>query len=388
MVVMGVRGVLGACLLAFLAYCGISLWAARRWKLAAGVPDADWTPYVTLLKPVAGVDAEAYDNFASFCRLDYPPDRIQYLFGALDASDPALALVKDLHWEFPHLDIQTVVTGDPPVEATNLKVCNLIGMLPHARHDLLVLCDSDMRARPDYLRRVVAPFRPGEKRVGMVTCPYRGARALNFAAVLEALGIGSDFIPGVLVSRALEGVGFALGSTIALPKSVLEEIGGFEPLIDELADDFRLGEATRKAGYEVVLSDYVIDDVLGREAFGSMWSRRLRWARTVRACRPAGYAGAFITHGLGLGLLFLVASGFALYGWVALLSVLIVRIATAMLIAATCTGDAAVMRYALALPLSDLISFALYIVSYCGNGITWRGKRFRLLPGGKLQRIA
>ncbi len=384
--VIALRDVLGACLLAFLAYCGISVWAARRWKLAAEISDPDWTPAVSLLKPVFGADAEAYDNFASFCRLDYPADKVQFLFGALDSKDPALALVADLQHEFPHLDIQ-IVAMDAPMAGTNLKVCNLIEMLPHARHDLIVLCDSDMRARPDYLRRVAAPFRPVGNRVGMVTCPYRGTRALSFAAVLEALGIGSDFIPSVLASRALEGVGFALGSTIALPKSVLAEIGGFDWLVDELADDFRLGEATRRAGYEVVLSDYVVDAVLGKEAFGAMWSRRLRWARTVRSCRPGGYAGAFITHGLGLGLLYLAASGFTWYGWTAALCVLIVRMATTTFIAATFTGDSTVTRYAFLLPLSDLVNFALYIVSYCGNVIIWRGKRFRLLAGGRLERI-
>ena len=214
-------------------------------------------------------------------------------------------------------------------------------MLPHAKHDLLVLCDSDMRVRPDYLLRIAAPFeekdgQAGElqtaKRdrtaVGLVTCPYRGASVKSVAAALEALSIGADFIPAVLVSRAVEGVSFALGSTIVVPRPILDEIGGFLPLVDELADDYRIGNAVHRAGYRVVLSDYVIDDVLGPESFTKMWSRRLRWARTVRSCRPAGYASAAITHGMVFGLLFLAASGFSASGWAVLAATCAIRAAS------------------------------------------------------------
>jgi len=440
------RVLLGLCLAAFCAYAGIAVWAARRWHRARRPLDPAWTPPVTILKPVRGVDAEAYENFASFCRLDYPADRCQLLFAARDPADPALALARRLQAEFPQVDIGIVDGSRSPLHGHNLKVRNLAAMLPAAKHDLLVLCDSDMRVQPDYLRRVVAPFqqnsdpppvplpsevrvtgegeqdihlhphprpislkgrrepnghacafapppqrgtsdRGGGRGVGLVTCPYRGHRAQSFAAVLEALGIGADFIPSALVSRALEGVSFAFGSTIALPRAVLAEIGGFEALADELADDFRLGNGAHRAGYEVVLSDYVVDDVLGRERFGAMWARRLRWARTVRACRPAGYAGSFITHGTALALLFLGATGFSPLGWAAFGTVLAVRLATAVLITLRYTGDPNIARFLPLLPLSDLLSFALYVTSYGGSHISWRGERFRLLPGGKLARL-
>lgn len=382
----GARLLLGVSLAAFTAYTLISLWAARKWRHSRRPLDPTWTPAVTIFKPVRGVDAEAYDNFASFCRLDYPAEHVQLIFGALDPEDPALALARRLQAEFPQCDI-TVMSGGPDARrGHNLKVCNLISMLPTAKHDLLVLCDSDMRVQPDYLRRLVAPFQENSS-VGLVTCPYRGFHPRSFAAVLEGLGIGADFIPSAFVSRALEGVSFAFGSTIALPRRVLNKIGGFEALLDELADDFRLGDGARRAGYTVVLSDYVVDDVLGRERFDLMWARRLRWARTVRACRPIGYAGAFVTYGMPLALLFLLAMGGSAPGWLALAWVVALRYVAALTIAVTCTEDTAVCRWWPLLPLSDLFSFALYLGSYAGNQITWRGDRFRLLPGGRMVRL-
>ena len=409
-----VRVVLGTSLCAYVSYAFISIWAARKWRLEAPVLTPHWTPAVTILKPVRGVDAEAWDNFASFCRLDYPAGQLQILFGALDADDPVLDLVRRLQTEFPDHDIGVVVAPTGSVRGNNRKVCNLLAMLPHAKHDLLVLCDSDMRVRPDYLRRIVAPFNidgpegrqsdgptiqnpnahalwaPApeiqNRTVGLVTCPYQGRSVLSFSAAIEALSIGADFIPSTLVSRAVEGVSFALGSTIVIPRSVLERIGGFEPLLDELADDFRLGNGVYKAGYGVVLSDYVIDDILGREQFSRMWSRRLRWSRTLRVCRPAGYMGVFITYGFALALLFLCAMEFSPAGWIVFAAVTSIRFATALTITLRYTGDRAVLRFLPLLPVGDLIGIVLYVCSFFGSHILWRGERFRLLAGGRLAR--
>ena len=291
-----VRTLLGIGLIAFCGYTLSAMWAAWQWRHSVRPLNPRWTPAVTIFKPVCGVDAEAYDNFASYCKLDYPTGRFQILFGALDADDPAIELVHRLQKENRHLDIGIVVGKQILRPGNNLKVCNLLNMQTEAKHDLFVLCDSDMRVKSDYLRRITAPFEPGfsltrrrsesispEQPVGMVTCPYRGCRVQSIAAILESLGIGADFIPSTLVSRAFEGVSFALGSTIVVPRNILSELGGFEILLDELADDFLLGNGASQAGYEVVISDYVVDDVLGRESLPLMWARRLRWARTVRA---------------------------------------------------------------------------------------------------------
>ena len=405
------RVLLGLCLCAYSAYAGACVWAARQWHRVRHVLDPNWTPPVTILKPVRGTDAYAYDNFASFCRLDYPTNRVQIVFGVLDADDPAIRVVRQLQCDFPDRDITIIVPPPAPLRGHNLKVCNLVAMLPAAKHSLLVLCDSDIRVGPDYLRHVVAPFRGEEEKekrrkaeeeknanssfilhpssfaVGLVTCPYRGFLPQNLPSYLEALGFGADFIPSALVSRALSGIDFAFGATIAIPRRILDEIGGFEAILDDLADDFLLGNRVKHAGYQVVLSSYVVENVLGAEPFDTMWARRLRWARTVRACRPVGYLGAFVTQGTTLALLFGMAMEFNAPGIAIMLAVLAVRIAAATWIANVYTHDASVRRGWLLLPLSDLLQSALYVVSFFGSNIVWRGQKFRLLTGGKIIRI-
>lgn len=394
------RTLLGIGLIAFCGYTVSAMWGAWQWRHAFQPLNPRWTPAVTIFKPVCGVDAEAYDNFASYCKLDYPTGRFQILFGALDEDDPAIDLIHRLQRENRHLDIGIVV-GTPRLrQGNNLKVCNLLNMESQAKYDLFVLCDSDMRVKSDYLRRITAPFEPGAAHsksrttasttslpVGMVTCPYRGCRVHSIAAVLESLGIGADFIPSTLVSRAFEGVSFALGSTIVVPRTVLAELGGFENLLDELADDFLLGNGASKAGYEVVISDYVVDDVLGRESLLRMWARRLRWARTVRAYRPVGYIGAGVLHGIAISTAFLIAMQFSLAGWMVLFATVIIRVLSAICITKVWTDDPNVLRFWPLLPLSDLITFALYLASFLGNRITWRGVSFKLLPGGRIERL-
>ena len=223
--------------------------------------------------------------------------------------------------------------------------------------------------------------------VGLVTCPYRGFLPQSLSAYLEALGFGADFIPAALVSRALNGIDFAFGATMALPRAILEEIGGFEAILDDLADDFLLGNRVQQAGYQVVLSSYMVENVLGAEPFEIMWARRLRWARTVRACRPTGYMGAFITHGTTLSLLFGATMGFNAPGITIMAGVIALRIAAATWIANVYTHDATLRRGWLLLPLSDLLHSALYLTSFCGSNIVWRGQKFRLLTGGKIVRI-
>ncbi len=448
-----VRVLLGLGLAAYSAYAGASVWAARQWHRARTAPDRDWTPPVTILKPVRGADAYAYDNYVSFCRQDYPADRVQIIFGALDADDPALLVARRLQCEFPERDI-AIVTPTPfeTRRGHNLKVCNLVSMLPHARHDLLVLCDSDIRVAPDYLRNVVAPFREQgtgnreqkeeEKKrrreeektagqgtgnreqgtgnreqgtvgkqspiansqsaidssfilhpsslssVGLVTCPYRGFQAQSLAARLEALGFGADFIPNALVSRLLNEVDFAFGATMALSQGMLRQIGGFEAILDDLADDFLLGNGVKRAGYRVVIANYMVENVLGAEPFGTMWARRLRWARTVRAYRPKGYAAAIVTQGTTLALLFAIAMGFNRMGLTIFACIIALRIAAAAWIASVYTHDSNVRRYWPLLPLDDLIQSALFIISFCGSHIIWRGQKFRLFAGGKIEQIS
>lgn len=367
-------------LLAYSAYTLIMMWAARHWARSRFVVAPAYTPSVTVLKPVRGVDQEEYENFASFCKQDYPPDRYQILFGALQQEDPALEIARQLKSDFPSVDIG-IVAGGSTLEGLNRKVCNLVQMLPHAKHEVLIICDSDMRVTPDYLRRVVAPLQQG---FAAVTCPYRGHHPRGFAAIWEALGIGADFMPSVLSSRLLEGVAFGFGSTIVLPRTHLETLGGLEALKDHLADDFQVGNRIARAGHRVALSDYVVLDVLGKESFREMWDRRLRWGRTLRACRPAGYFGSFVTHGVAIATLLLLLSGFSPLAVKIWAGVVLFRLLTSALVSLLWTHDPNVLRYLLLLPLSDLLSFALFVLSFAGRTLVWRGERFRVRADGVL----
>ena len=377
-----VRGGLALMLIGYSVYALITVWAARKWRLASHPVNPKWTPAVTLLKPLCGMDSGMYANFLSCCQQDYPAERMQIIFGALDANDPGLDVARRLQAEFPQLDIAIVAGYTPRLQGNNYKVCNLTAMMTHAKHDLLVLCDSDIRVTPDYLRRVAAPFE--NEGVGLVTCPYYGEDVESFPAILEALGMGANYIPSTITARALEGVSFGLGQTIVLPRRILQQMGGFESLAEELADDYRLGNGVKKLGYEVVLSDYLVRDVIGKEQFKPMWTRRLRWERTNRALRPLGYTGSVITYGVPLAFLFLLSTGFRLVGWEVFAAVLLLRLTTALLVTKLATRDPNVLRFLPLIPLSDACCFALFVLSFCGNQVKWRGQQFRLLPGCRI----
>ena len=342
--------------------------------------DTGFAPPVTILKPVMGVEEGAYDNFASFCRQEYP--RYQILFGTMDPDDPALAVIERLRADFPECEIDVVVCADEA--GVNRKVSNLRNMARQARYEVLLISDADMRVRPEYLRRVMQPLR--DKRVGMVTCPYRGMHPRGAAALLEALGISADFVPSTILAERLEGVRFAFGSTIAFPRRVLDAIGSWEALADYLADDFQMGNRAAAAGFRVCLSDYVVDSVIPAATLRQMLAHRLRWARTVRACRPAGYAGTYVTFGSVHALAFLLLTGCTPLGWAVVAGMAALRILTALSIAAQ-LGDRTVARWFWLLPAADLLSFAIWCASLLGKRVTWRGAAFRLLPGGKVQRI-
>ncbi|MGC8668580.1 MAG: bacteriohopanetetrol glucosamine biosynthesis glycosyltransferase HpnI [Chthonomonadales bacterium] len=375
--------ILGSAVGAACVYWTLCLVAAVRWRLRGrrqSPAESSFTPPVSVLKPVCGLDPDQYASFETFCRQDYPEYEI--LFGSLDTEDAGLAAARVLAKEHPERQIHIVAGGRKL--GRNYKVSTLHMLAQSARHDLLVLCDSDMRVGPEYLRKVVQPFSSPD--VGLVTCPYRGCMPRNLAARLEALGIGADFMPSVFLTEWLWGTRFAFGSTIVVRKDALEAMGGFEALADELADDYRLGMGVRAAGYRILLSEYVVDDVLGAESFAAMWARRLRWARTARVLQPVGWAGSFITHGTPLAIAFAAATGFSTAGWAALGLCLIVRMVTATG-TARLLGDANLPRLLPLLPISDLVNFLLWVLSFAGNTVEWRGHTFRLGAGGRLEEV-
>lgn len=376
-----IRAALFICVIAANIYylisvvAGFAWFADRRGQRALGL---SFTPPLTILKPVRGADAGAYENFASFCRQDYP--EFQIVFGVHDENDSAVPIIRRLIAEFPERDFQLVIS-DHQI-GHNRKVSNLQNMLAVASHDLLLIADSDIRVEPDYLRRVVAPFQQNE--VGMVTCLYRGTNARTIPALLENIGITSTFGPEVCSSRLLEGVAFALGSTIVIRREALEQIGGFPAVADYLADDFLLGYKTAKAGHKVVLSDYVVDHVAGAYSFSAMFKHLLRWGRAIRISRPWGYRGLIVTYGTATSLLALAAWSFSSFaGWL-VAATLLIRFLPVFVVGVYGMKDRALAGYFWLVPIRDLITFGIWLFSFFGNEIEWRGVRFRVLPGGKL----
>ncbi len=355
------------------------LWARdRRRQRALGL---HFAPPVTILIPVRGADVEAYQNFASFCRQDYPA--FQLVFGCRDEHDPALPVIRQLQADFPYQQIDLVISAHEI--GANAKVSNLNNMLPQAAHEHLIVVDSDIRVTPDYLRRVIAPLQ--QAHVGMVTCLYRGAQARTFAARLENIGIAATFGPEVMSSRALEGIKFALGSTVVMRRETLEKIGGFARVADYLADDFRLGNLTAAAGYEVVLSDYVVDHIAAPDTIKSMLQHQLRWARAVRISRPKGYAGLILTYGLATALLLLCALGGTAFGWALLALTVLLRFAAAIFAGVVLMQDRTLLKSLWLVPLRDGLGFFVWLVSFSGNQIVWRGHRFIVLRDGQIKPV-
>jgi ceramide glucosyltransferase len=338
-------------------------------------------PPVSILKPLKGVDPEIYQSFRSHCLQDYPEYEI--IFGVSDPNDPAIESVKQLQTEFPDRSIHLVHC--PKIVGANVKVSNLAQMLAQAHYDHLFVNDSDIRVEADYLRGVVTPL--ADSRVGMVTCLYRGVAAPKLGSRLEQLGIGTDFCPGVLVAKKIEGgIRFGLGSTLAFRRAELEKIGGFLSFVDYLADDYELGKRIADLGLAVELSDVVVETYLPAYTMREFFFHQLRWARGVRDARASGHLGLLFTFGMMWGLLAVIASRGAMWAWVALGITLALRFAVAMVVAGSVLEDRKGLKVFWLLPLRDLAAVAIWVASLSGHTVMWRGDRFRL-KAGKLTRI-
>src|SRR5581483_11118884 len=361
-------------------YYVLCLWGARRFRRywAAQKVSGAFTPPVSILKPLRGTDPDIYQSFRSHCLQDYPEYEI--IFGVSDPGDDAVPLVHRLMREFPGRAIKLVVC--PQVLGTNLKVSNLIQMLEQARHPYLVINDSDIRVPADYLRRIMAPL--VSPKTGLVTCMYRGHASATLGSRLEAVGISTDFHAGVLAARQLEGsVRFALGSTMALSREALPAIGGFESLVDYLADDYELGRRVAASGRSVALSDVVVDTHLPEYSFSEFLQHQLRWARSTRHSRRGGYAGLLLTFAVPWALLAVAAAHDALWSWLLLLGALLFRLAVAFEVGAGVLQDRSLVRDFWLIPLRDIIAVFVWIASYTGHTVAWRGDQF-VLRDGKL----
>ncbi len=276
--------------LAFAAagYACVALWAVIKSRRVAHDPGATPAHPVSVLKPLHGSEPRLYENLRSFCRQAHA--NYQLVFGVRDADDPAIAVVQRLRTEFPQREIALVI--DSRVHGANLKVSNLMNMLPHAQHDWLVLADADISVSTNYLTRVTAPL--ADAGVGIVTCLYYGISGPSIWSRLGRLFIDDWFIPSVRLSHAFGSTRFAFGSTIALRRDALQTIGGFATLSNTLADDFWLGEYTRQAGLRTVLSDVVVGTDVSENRLSELWAHELRWLRTIRSIAPWGFAMTFV----------------------------------------------------------------------------------------------
>jgi ceramide glucosyltransferase len=363
-----------------LIYYALCLWSAANFLRPSNTPTQHLPP-VSILKPLKGTDPEMYENFRSHCQQDYP--QFEIIFGVSDPDDPAIPLVEKLKSEFPERSIQLIVC--PQQLGANIKVSNLVQMLPKARHEYLIVNDSDIRLRPDYLRRVLAPL--ADSATGLVTCLYRGIANSTLGSRLESLGISTDFCPGVLVARQLQGVKFALGSTMAFRRHDLAAIGGFEALADYLADDYHLGQRIAALGLKVEISSIVVETFLPRYTVREFLTHQLRWARAIRDSRFWGYLGLGISFGLVWALLALIFADGAGWAWGLLGVTAAMRLAVAIFIGGRVLRDPQVLRWLPLIPLRDAVAMMVWLVSFAGHTVSWRGDIFKL-KDGKLQKTA
>ncbi|MGA1984936.1 MAG: bacteriohopanetetrol glucosamine biosynthesis glycosyltransferase HpnI [Candidatus Sulfotelmatobacter sp.] len=369
-----ILGCLSSCV-----YYLICLWsgiAFLRARKAGGGTRPAFLPPVSILKPLKGTDPDIYESFRSHCLQDYPEYEI--IFGVSDANDLAIESVKRLQREFPERGIQCVVC--PKILGANVKVSNLVQMLAAANYEHLIVNDSDIRVEPDYVRRVIAPL--FEESVGMVTCLYRGVAAPTLGSRLEALGISTDFCAGVLVARQLEGgLRFGLGSTLAFRRTDLERIGGFESFVDFLADDYELGRRIAGLGLRVVLSGIVVETHLPAYDLRGFLAHQLRWARGVRDARAGGYIGLVSTYGLMWALLAVIAAHAASWSWAVFGVTAVLRLAVALAVGRSVLHDKQLLKNLWLLPVRDLVAVVVWIASFAGHTVIWRGDRFELKKG-------
>ncbi len=363
----------------FYFLCAVSLasfLADRRKKLKQRPWSKSDFPPVSILKPLKGIDPGMWESLCTHCEQEYP--QYQLIFGVSDPADPAIEIVHTLQARYPHRPIELIVCER--VLGANIKVSNLLQMLPAARHEIIVVNDSDIRVPTDYLKNVTSPL--ANASVGLVTCLYRASAGPTLGSRLEAIGITTDFVPGVLSARFLEkGLRFGLGSTLAFRRRDLETVGGFEALLDYLADDYELGRRIVTTGKLVELSAATVVTFLPPYTLRLFFQHQLRWSRTIRDARRSGYTGLLFTFGLPWALATLLAAGGAAWAWILLALTCSARLAIAFAAADVVLDDRQMLRNILLLPIRDLIAPIVWAAGLMGNRIHWRDDVFDLKDG-------
>ena len=360
------------------AYSLLSLWCARQFfnKKTSSLngPEAG----ITVLKPVKGMDEGSYDNFASFCLQQYDGP-VQLLFCAASADDPVIPVIQQLISDFPCLDIGLNI--EPAIHGPNYKVSNLINSYPKAKHDLIIICDSDIRVSGSFLASVSGHF--SDSQIGLVTSPYRSSRVHGTVTALEALAFTSEMIPNVLVALRLEGLSFALGASMAVRRQALQDIGGLPALVNYLADDYQLGNKIHLAGWKLALDSQFVESMMKQESLSDLLARQLRWARTMRVSRPGGYLASGITLP-GLAVIIALLSGIFPHGLLAILLLYLVRFTVTTIFSRLWVTDYLLPRWGWLLPARDLLAAITWLLAFLGNSVTWRGSRFKISSDGTM----
>ena len=378
MILPWLRGAVMLVALAPLAYYLLALYCIRKYKKRKPEPRPGEAsaPPVSILKPVRGLDREAYENFASFCRLDYPD--YELLFAVADADDPVLPVLEKLRRDFPQRAIR--VLTDIPQLGVNRKVNNLCKLTQEARHELLVIVDSDVRVEPGYLREVAAHF--ADPQVGCVTAFFRGLTPGGLAPELEGLVLSTETVPNALVARQIEGkVQFAFGWTMATTRQALQKIGGFESMVNHHSDDFELGNRVAAAGYKIELSEHAVWMVYPEESFGEYLRHEMRWAIGLRNVRPAGYVGLLFTFGLPWAVLAAAVAPTAGCAAGYLLAYLVLRSLQVWAAGAWALDDPVTRKSWWLTPLRDLINFVTWVAGFFSDRVRWRGVEYHVRKG-------
>jgi ceramide glucosyltransferase len=332
-------------------------------------------PPVSILVPVCNLEEGAWDNWLSFCHQDYP--HYEVLFGAVDPKDPAIPVLKELAEKFPD---RVRVFWDLIPRGINHKDSSLSYLVEACKHEVIIFADSDIRVTPDYIRTVTAPL--SDPKVGLVTCVYTGSNPQSLGAAMASLGRCCDFIPSILIAQMLDGgLRFAIGVTIATRKATLADIGGLH--FNRIGSDYNLGKRASQAGYKIVLSPDVLESDTGRETVGEVFRRELRWARTIRYNRGNQYYTMMFCYGLVYALLLLVVSNFQAWAISLTLCTLAIRYALALLVVWKLRLPK-LRRWLWALPLRDLLSYAIWVMGTFGRGVYWRGRRLQVKADGLL----
>ena len=374
--------ILAALFVASIGYLFVACFCVLKFKTRLTNPSIkpNARPGVTLYKPLHGLDYELEQNLLSFCDQDYP--NFQIVFGVSSADDPAVDIVRTVMAQRPDVDMELVINDQ--VNGQNPKISNLINMNTTAKHGVLVISDSDMRVEPDYIDRVMAGF--NDDKVGLVTCLYKGTPAPDLASNLGAMFISQWFVPSALIPITFGEMQHCFGATMAVKRDVLNEIGGLQALVTNLADDYTLGRLVREAGLGIQLGDVVVENIVEEDSLKSLILHELRWARTIRSVEPLGFLSTFLTDAIPLGLLLGLVFHYAGYGITWALSPFVVAFCVRILLhsstKATFSSKQPVSLWII--PVRDLLSFFIRLLCYTGRTVSWRNSELSVNKGGEI----